>query len=377
MFTVTVSDPKMRTAGFQLSARLATDPANGQAGDFTSGPGEIVICDNNNLKTAQGCPPATPVQFIEHGVPKPSGTWTVTWTPPQTDVGDVFIFVAGNAANGDNNPTGDHIYTAHYTLTAVDASAAKPSISQVNVAAAFNAKAPIASGTWVEIYGTNLSPAPARLWSSVDFDGANAPTSLNGVSVTVNGKRAYTDYVSSGQVNAQVPDGVAAGSAQLVVTNAGGASNSVTVSSAATAPALLAPLAWNVNGKQYVVAQFTASPNIYAGPAGLISGLQFRPAKAGDLITIYGIGFGMVTPDTSPGTVAPQSATLQTKPSFLFGQAAGDVSCSTGCYAGLAPFAVGLYQFNIKVPSGPTGDVPLTVNADGVSTNQMLYITLQ
>ena len=123
-----------------------------------------------------------------------------------------------------------------------------------------------------------------------------------------------------------------------------------------------------------MVAQFT--DGTYVGAANLINGLKFRPAKAGDIVTIYGIGFGPVTPNTPAGTVASGITALQNKANFLFGQTAGDLAC-TGCYAGLAPGAVGLYQFNIKVPNGPTGDVALVVDAGGVSTKQTLFITVQ
>ena len=35
------------------------------------------------------------------------------WTPPATAVGNITIYVAGNAANGNGNEQGDHIYTAN------------------------------------------------------------------------------------------------------------------------------------------------------------------------------------------------------------------------------------------------------------------------
>ncbi|MGH9664972.1 MAG: hypothetical protein ACRD9L_11160 [Bryobacteraceae bacterium] len=47
-------------------------------------------------------------------------------------------------------------------------------------------------------------------------------------------------------------------------------------------------------------------------------------------------------------------------------------------YAGLAPSAIGLYQFNVVVPSVPANDaVPLTFTLGGVSGTQTLYTAVQ
>src|SRR5215471_15318494 len=48
--TVSVSDPANMGYGFQMTARLDSDLANGQAGDFNYPPGApmIVLCDDGN-----------------------------------------------------------------------------------------------------------------------------------------------------------------------------------------------------------------------------------------------------------------------------------------------------------------------------------------
>ena len=46
--TVSVSDPANMGYGFQMTARLDSDLANGQAGDFTSGANQIVLCDSGS-----------------------------------------------------------------------------------------------------------------------------------------------------------------------------------------------------------------------------------------------------------------------------------------------------------------------------------------
>src|SRR5579872_4334071 len=60
----------------------------------------------------------------------------------------------------------------------------------------------IAPNTWVEVKGANLSKAgDTRIWQSADFINGQMPTSLDGVSVTVNGKSAFIYYISPTQVN--------------------------------------------------------------------------------------------------------------------------------------------------------------------------------
>jgi hypothetical protein len=74
-------------------------------------------------------------------------------------VGNIRIYVAGNSANGNGQNTGDRIFTANYTLTPATAQAARPAIrAEQPVLQAFSGTAGVSSGTWIEIYGTNLSP---------------------------------------------------------------------------------------------------------------------------------------------------------------------------------------------------------------------------
>ena len=69
--------------------------------------------------------------------------------------GTVNFYVAANAANGNNqDDSGDHVYTATYSLTAAPA-VTLPVISAVVNGATFAAG--IEAGSWVTIQGTNLT----------------------------------------------------------------------------------------------------------------------------------------------------------------------------------------------------------------------------
>ena len=130
---VQISDPQQRRWGFQMTARLKSNQSTGQAGDFSPTDSFTqVICDNASPKP---CPADALVQFIEHtsagtraGV-SGGATFEFDWTPPATDSGNVVFYVAGNAANGDGNLTGDHIYTSSLEVTSSNPSLPPPAIS--------------------------------------------------------------------------------------------------------------------------------------------------------------------------------------------------------------------------------------------------------
>jgi uncharacterized protein (TIGR03437 family) len=240
-------------------------------------------------------------------------------------------------------------------------------ISGVVSASAFGGFSSVAPGSWVEIYGTNLAP-DTQGWTGADFSGNDAPTMLNGVSVSIGGRAAFVDYISPTQVNAQLPSNIATGGVlQLTVTNANGASTAVNLTVNPTEPGLLAPASFKIGGNQYVVAQH--SDGTYVLPVGAISGVASSPAKPGETIVIYGVGFGSVIPNIPAGEIATESNQLAASFKVLFGKTSAKLP-----YFGLAPNFVGLYQFNVTVPAVASNDlVPLTFNLGGVAGTQTLF----
>lgn len=247
------------------------------------------------------------------------------------------------------------------------------SVSGVQSAGQFGALPAVAPGTWIEIYGANLA-TNARSWTCADFTNncQNAPTSLDGNSVTIGGQPAYVDYISGGQVNVQVPSNVATGQQQVVVTNADGSKANYTVAVNATEPGIFAPPQFIVGGKQYAGA--VANDGVtFIMPPGAVAGYTSQRANPGDRITFYGVGFGPVTPAVNAGQVASGATTL----SGLQFQIGGQMAQIQ--YAGLAPGLIGLYQFNVYVPTGlPANDLtPVTFTLSGTAGTQTLYVAVQ
>jgi uncharacterized protein (TIGR03437 family) len=221
----------------------------------------------------------------------------------------------------------------------------------------FGALDRITPGTWIEIYGQDLSTT-TREWAAADFNGDRAPTSLDGVRVQIAGRDAFVRFISPRQVNVQVPDGIGTGTAiPVTVTNPNGTSAAAGVLGQQVSPGLLAPALWRVAGatqgqfKQYAFAQ--AGTEVVGVPAGTIPGVATRPARPGETIVLYGVGFGPVESLNAPGQAIPAGviarglSRLVANPVFRFGPTQAELS-----YAGLAPNFVGLYQFNVIVPAG-------------------------
>jgi uncharacterized protein (TIGR03437 family) len=274
--------------------------------------------------------------------------------------GDVFVADTGN----------DVIRELTGTLITV---VPPPQISTggVNSASAFGDFPSTTPGSWIEIYGSNLALG-TQSWALSNFQGNTAPTSLDQTSVSVGGEAAYIDYVSPGQVNALVPSNVATGPQELTVTTPGGTTLGYVITVYPNQPEVWAPPAFNIGGNQYVAALF--SDNVtYVLPPGAVPGVTSRQAQPGEIITIYGIGFGPVSPAISAGQIVQQSNQLTNSLLMLFGN-----TPATTTYAGLSPGSVGLYQINVVVPNIPSSNlVPLSFTLGGAANSQILYTAVQ
>jgi uncharacterized protein (TIGR03437 family) len=385
--TVTISDPAQNAAGFELTARLASTPST-MAGSFAATDVNTqLVCSQPNLivfepvpnTTPQSCPIGYTLQYIEQsltGFNNSVGhlpyTFSFTWTPPCTNAGNVTIYVAADAGSGlPPSEDDDHIYATTYTVSPVTGGNTPTISCGIISAGAFGGFAAAAAGSWIEIYGTNLGPSTGYQWQGNDFSGNNAPTRLQGVSVSINGQSAFVDYVSSGQVNAQVPNGAGVGPATVIVTTSNGSSAPYTLTLNALEPGLLAPPSFTIGGNQYVVA--FNSDGSYTLPTTSTLGLNSRPARPGETLVIYGVGFGPAVAGgipIPPGVIVTQTNSLANSMQMFFnGTQAALV------YLGLTPGDIGLYQFNVLVPSSIANSdaVPLTFNVGGNTGGQTLY----
>jgi uncharacterized protein (TIGR03437 family) len=157
---------------------------------------------------------------------------------------------------------------------------------------------------------------------------------LADTSVLINGARVPLLYVSSGQINAQVPIQTAAGTANVTVVSSG--------------------VATPVGSFQVI----PAAPQIFVAGANRLLALnqdgstngEANPAAAGSIVQIFLTGAGAFT-----------------NPTATIGSAAAVFT-----YAGPAPGTVGVQQVNLQVPHLPPGDYPLEITLGGVASNSGL-----
>jgi uncharacterized protein (TIGR03437 family) len=75
--------------------------------------------------------------------------------------------------------------------------------------------------------------------------------------------------------------------------------------------------------------------------------LTFRPTKAGDILTIYGIGFGQTASGPTPGLIPSVADSVLAGYTVMIGSMVVPVS-----YVGVTPTIGGLYQLNVTIPPG-------------------------
>ncbi len=216
---------------------------------------------------------------------------------------------------------------------------------------------PIAPGQFIGIFGTGLGPANAVVAPSVPF-----PTTLGGVSITVQGRPAPLYFVSANQISALVPFATSGTSAEIVIRQGNQESNRVTVPVSRTSPGIYAVSQNGVGAGAILKADFTPV-------------LPSSPTRRGDTVLIYLTGLGALNPALADGAAAP-GATLSrvtdTVNVYIGGQRA------TVSFAGAAPGFAGLYQLNVVIPANaPIGSaVPLAIETAS-AFHDMVDIAIQ
>lgn len=365
---ITDTNATTRVYGYQATARLGSNEGNGQAGMFTPLGTNIVLCTNGNDRPQSGCPASSPLEFISHGdASNRTGRFEFDWTPPATDVGPVKIYVAGNAANGNGAASGDRIYTANVTLTPAAASGNRPVITSNGGVVNGASFAPgIVAGAWTTLFGSNLAAA-LKTWDGLIDAQGNFPTAIDGVRVTIDGLPAFINFISANQINVQAPALTRTGMVPVVVTTPGGTSETVMANVVRESPGLFL---FTQSPVRYPAA-VRATDGRFIAPAGLFPGLTTEPAKPGDIVLLFGTGFGPTTPEVTPGRVFSGAAPLADGSALQV--RIGGMSV-TPSFAGLS--GSGLYQFNVTVPNLPDGNhrIEMLLNGQQIQTDVQLPV---
>ena len=192
-------------------------------------------------------------------------------------------------------------------------------------------------GALLSVYGVNLANATGLV------SGNPLPDVASGVSATINGLPAPIIYLSSSQLNLQIPYGAGAGPASLSVNNNG----------------LVATFGFTM---------LPASPGIFADAAGNLA--PAATVKQGATTALYVTGVGDLTTGILTGFSPPASTKLANLPRpFL------PLSVTVGgaqaflTYFAESPGLVGTVQVNFTVPpTTAVGTQPVVVTVNGVKS---------
>jgi uncharacterized protein (TIGR03437 family) len=260
---------------------------------------------------------------------------------------------------------------------------AVPTIPAGSIVDAASSVASVAAGSWISIYGSNLSDVTDSAYSTCPQCSAVTqpfPLGLDGVAFSFDTSTLSLpgrfQFVGPSQLNVQVPWELAGQSPVFVKSII-----NYTYSGLNILPlAQYAPGFFLIDSASDVAA--LDFPNYH-----LIN--SSNPVARGSVVQLFMSGLGPVNCTAGPpsctasnqpadgvgapdGTTGNPLATTQATPTITIGgQDAG-----TPLYSGLAPGAVGLYQVNVTVPSGTaTGQQPITCTIGGITcTNAKAYL---
>jgi uncharacterized protein (TIGR03437 family) len=273
-----------------------------------------------------------------------NGTWAGTWTPAHNAAQ---VTVTATAQLPAQNLQGQvQIKGAFQTYQ-------QPPVigtGAVVNAASFAAQAPLAPGSLITLFGTNLAQGQSAA-SSVPL-----PLTLAGSSILLAGKSAPLLFANNGQVNAIVPYGIAVNTPQqVVISSASSISVPQSIILSAAAPGIFTVNA-SGQGQGIIVGVDANGSQPIADSA--------NPVKAGQAIVIYCTGLGEVSPAVTTGAAAPLTQISNTIEPIQV--TVGGIEANV-LFSGLTPGFVGLYQVNATVPSGvaPGSQVPVTLTGAG------------
>jgi uncharacterized protein (TIGR03437 family) len=222
----------------------------------------------------------------------------------------------------------------------------------------------LAPGSYISIFGSALSDLTRT------FATPYLPISLGGVSVSfdVPSKNislpAPIHFVSSGQINVQIPWELQGQSSALMKVSIGNFSSLNCDNSGSNCSAYTVPL----NDYSPAMFEYTEASSGQRLAAALDSNFLLvgtnHPVARGSTVQLYVNGLGPVSNQPPSGQVSPAQplATTRVTPTVTIGGQTAQVQ-----FSGLAPFIVGLYQINVVVPTNiGTGVQNVVITQNGV-----------
>jgi len=296
----------------------------------------------------------------------PAGAATLQFSPTSPDG----FYASATTVTVSASPTADYSFeqwqgdatgtspsvtlqmTEPHTICAMLKRSGNDGIDSIVNAAGSGPEDAVAPGSIISIFGPKLAPGTET--------GPPSPLTqtLDGVTVTVGDQLLPLLMVSPGQINAQLPSGLAVGDQTLTVHNPGQPDAIGVFTAQRNAPGLFSQ---QISGKPYWVATH--------GDGSLVTAKS--PARRGETVTALGTGFGPYHPQPPDGFAVPSS------PAFpLADQVELEFSGKTvkPDFVGAAPGRVGVTEvrFQIASPFPTASTIEIQVQVKGQASNTVL-----
>jgi uncharacterized protein (TIGR03437 family) len=283
------------------------------------------------------------------------GNYSTTWQPGGTNSTNMVVTL--NATAGTLQPAIAKLYGG-----IAPNQTPPPTVSPDGTVNNLNpvGGAPLSPGTIAQVYGTGLAT------SSNSTGAAPLPMTFNNTFALVGSTQAPLYFLSSGQINIQIPyEAPATQQVPIVLSVNNALTLPVMLSIVPATPGVLSaddgPTTPDVQNDAHIIAQHSADFSLVSSS---------NPAKPGEYLVMYLVGMGPTNPSVPSGAATPSSpfSPVVNQPTVTVAS-----QPSTVAFAGLTPGFVGLYQINFQVPpSANAGELEVDVTQNGVAANPTL-----
>lgn len=223
----------------------------------------------------------------------------------------------------------------------------------------------------VSVFGTGFS-AGSVYYPQLD-EGGKIPTVLGGSCVEINGQRSPVFAMLPNQANVQAPSALPLGPVSVsVIRNCGTAQevrgNTVMVTVAEAAPVFFLYPPYKADG--FIAARFNDGFAAVA-PEGAIVDQQgiSKPARPGNVINLFGTGWGQTVEALRTGEIATRATSLLDGANLTVTFGGMPLDPEDVLYWGITPGAAGVYQLAIVVPANaPPGNHRVALTLYGRSS---------
>jgi uncharacterized protein (TIGR03437 family) len=265
------------------------------------------------------------------------GVYSSTWQP-RTVTGETSVNVQA---------TSGALTMATTKISGGVAPSIAPILAKGGTVNAFtHASGPLAPGTVTEMYGAGL--AAGTIIAKLPL-----PKNIQGTTVLFGNQQPALFFVSAGQLDIEIPPELTPGRQYNVIVNANGA---LTLPDVITLNTVQPDVGYFVDGGltralvQHSNGKLVKSTN---------------PAKPDEVLVLYVLGMGTTNPPVGSGQQTPGASKVTIQPTLTVAGEQAKID-----YAGLTPFAIGLYQINFHVPKdAKSGDLDLVVTQNNVVSN--------